>query len=737
MLFLLAYWCSGFAGLIYEVCWTRLLTLYLGHTTAAASAVVAAFLGGLAVGAAIGGLLAPRLSRLQSLYAYIALELCVVVAAVAVPLEARALTPLLRLAYANGDAGVGFAAIRLLSCLFMVFAPAAALGATFPIAVRWFASDSADPARQTGVLYAVNTTGAAIGALVAGFVMIPWIGVSGTTRVGIAASALAALSVLALIRFERSSQTGPIADPGPKSPRSTDTRTRRSGKREAATSLPPDLPAWLPSAILGVSGFAALIHEIAWTRILSLVLGPTIYAFAATVAAVIAGVAIGSAIGTWISARSQHRLAWLMVALIGAALSNGWTASLAGGAVPHLVAHYMATSSIAFGQLLRRGTLLTAALIVPTAICFGAAFPLGLGTIRTSTRSASQFGLVYAANTAGAVAGSLLCGFAFIPLFGLHRTLDIVTGCLMAATLAIVASGRLTTIVRSLGAAAAVAAGLTVMVGPPWDRPLLASGAYLYAPYVPKDLDLDTQLKAGTLLYDRDGAAATVSVKRLTGTTTLAVDGKVDASNRSDMLTQKLLAHLPLLLHDNPRDVAVIGLGSGVTVGAALRHPVARVDIIELSPEVVEASHFFDDDNRHALADPRAHLIVGDGRSHLLLASRQYDVIISEPSNPWIAGVAALFTREFFLAAQARLAPHGIMCQWAHTYNIADADLRAIVATFTSVFPNGTLWLARGRRCAARGIERRPRRHHLATGQHRTQLATAWRRRRSGDGRRV
>src|SRR4029077_18907828 len=134
---------------------------------------------------------------------------------------------------------------------------------------------------------------------------------------------------------------------------------------------------------------------------------------------------------------------------------------------------------------------------------------------------------------------------------------------------------------------------IMVMAGPPWDRPLLASGAYLYAPYIPKDLDLDTQLRGGTLLYDRDGAAATVSVKRLTGTTTLAVDGKVDASNRSDMLTQKLVAHLPLLLHDNPRNVAVIGLGSGVTVGAALRHPVDRVDIIELSPEVVEASHFF------------------------------------------------------------------------------------------------------------------------------------------------
>src|SRR4029079_15271632 len=143
-----------------------------------------------------------------------------------------------------------------------------------------------------------------------------------------------------------------------------------------------------------------------------------------------------------------------------------------------------------------------------------------------------------------------------------------------------------------------------------WDRPLLASGAYLYAAYVPKDLDLETQLKAGTLLYDRDGAAATVSVKRLTGTTTLAVDGKVDASNRSDMLTQKLLAHLPLLLHEQPKDVAIIGLGSGVAVGSALRHPIASADVVEISPEVVEASKHFVAENHHALDDPRTHLIV-------------------------------------------------------------------------------------------------------------------------------
>ena len=250
----------------------------------------------------------------------------------------------------------------------------------------------------------------------------------------------------------------------------------------------------------------------------------------------------------------------------------------------------------------------------------------------------------------------------------------------------------------------------------------------MYAPYVPKDLDLETLLKAGTLLYYREGAAATVSVKRLTGTTTLAVDGKIDASNRGDMLTQKLVAHLPLLLHDNPREVGIIGLGSGVTAGRGAA-PSDRArrrdrDLAGSRRGVALSSR-----PRTATRSPiRArNLIVGDGRSHLLLTDRSYDVIISEPSNPWIAGVAALFTREFFAAARARLAPGGIICQWANAYNISDADLRSIVATFRSVFPDGTVWLVGADDVLLVASDRAARR---AAGEHRAPLerGPAWRR---------
>jgi spermidine synthase len=173
----------------------------------------------------------------------------------------------------------------------------------------------------------------------------------------------------------------------------------------------------------------------------------------------------------------------------------------------------------------------------------------------------------------------------------------------------------------------------------------------------------------------------------------LAIDGKVDASNAGDMLTQRLLAHVPLLLHPNPRRAAIIGLGSGVTLGSALTHPLTDATVLEISPEVVEGSKFFEEENHRALSDPRTKLVVGDGRTHLMLGRETYDVIVSEPSNPWMAGIASLFTREFFEGARARLSPGGVLCQWAHTYDISNADLRSIVATFLATFPDGTMWL--------------------------------------------
>lgn len=709
-LFLAAYAASGLAGLIYEMSWTRLLTLYLGHTTAATSAVVAAFMGGLAGGAMIGGRVAPRLTPRDCLRAYMVLEACVALAAILLPFELRAFTPILTWAYRDGSPSLLFPMIRVASCIGLMLLPAAALGATFPLAVRWYVRDSSSIGRSGGTLYAVNTTGAAIGSIGAGFFLIPTIGISGSTWVGVAASALAVAAVWSVWRAtpsspERSGREDSLADaPETRPPSSSTSRSRhlRQGRATRQVTVEPTANrTWLAAVVLGMSGFASLMFEIAWARVLGLTVGPTTYAFAATVAAVIAGIAVGSAIGSWIAGRSQRPAIWLALALSAATVAASTASTLAGGEVPRRVAEQVAAAPDTFIELLTRMGLLALLLILPTAAGLGAAFPLALATLGQSSSDpamasggvARRVGTVYAINTIAAVSGSLVAGFFTIPLLGLQETLRIVSVLLITASLIVVVWGELTDRSRVVAFIAA-AAGVALFVwSPPWDRELLASGVYKYARYVPKDVDLESALKAGTLMYYKEGASSTVSVKRLTGTIALAIDGKVDASNGTDMLTQKLIAHLPLLLHENPHEICIIGVGSGVTLAAALRHPIAGVDVVELSPEVVEASQFFTAENHNALSDPRTHLIVGDGRSHLLLAKRRYDVIISEPSNPWIAGVAALFTREFFVAARNRLAPGGIICQWAHTYNISDHDLRSIVATFTSVFPNGTVWM--------------------------------------------
>ena len=359
--------------------------------------------------------------------------------------------------------------------------------------------------------------------------------------------------------------------------------------------------------VLGVSGFAALVHEIAWTRILSLILGPTTYAFAATLAAVIAGVAIGSGIGAWLVATRASKAAGMLAFTLSlAAVTASWTYAAAGARIPMMVAREVADFAD-FDQLLWRGVAADdgvdpADLGVSgrrVSVCARAdrrSRPSRTGPLRDCLRH----------QHVGSVAGSLAAGFVFIPAFGIQPTLWIVSGCLIVCALVLIASGALTGTSRVAGFATAAIAVLLVVTSPPWDRELLASGVYMYAPYVPKDLDLETQLKAGELLYYEEGAAATVSVKRLTGTTTLAVDGKTDASNRGDMLTQKLIAHLPLLLHEQPE-------------GRVHHRPRQRHDrrrgadasdspaptSIEISPEVVKASDYFKTENRNALADPR------------------------------------------------------------------------------------------------------------------------------------
>ena len=691
---------SGVAALLYEITWSRLLALFLGHTVAAVSAVLAAFMGGLAVGAAAGGRIAPGLRRAAALRAYAGLELLVAVCALAVPGTLAAVQPMLAASYDNGQGGAWFAAVRVGCALVSVTLPAAAMGATLPLVVRGGVSGSARAAsRDAGTLYAANTLGAALGAALAGFVLLPALGMRLTTVVAAILNVAAAAGAWWISTVPPRADTIPAvpatqAKPATRRQRPSSNPPSSKGATKGATREPRDLGIrWRRVAIAAaiLSGAAALVQQVAWTRIAALVIGPTTFAFGAVVMIFIAGLAAGAFAGAWIAGRVASP--WpLASALCGAAVLAG--AALAG--VPRavtMVADAVAAPGGNFGTLLGFQVTVVTALLLPMTFAFGAVFPLALGL---AARRGEAFGrdvaAVYVANTLGALTGALVAGFWMLPALGLQGTVRGAALLVLAASALVVAAAEPRR--RRVMAAVAViaAAGALTWRLASWDAELMSSGAYKYASYLPAELRTPV-LRAGTLLFYRDGSEATVTVRRTAGIVALAIDGKVDASNGGDMLTQRLLAHVPLLLHDAPRRVGIIGLGSGVTLASALRHPVERADVIEISPDVVLASAFFARENRDALRDPRVRLVRGDGRTHLALGRDRYDVLIAEPSNPWIAGMAALFTREFFEGASRRLATGGLMCQWAHTYDMSDADLRSIVATFTSVFPATTLWL--------------------------------------------
>jgi spermidine synthase len=450
--------------------------------------------------------------------------------------------------------------------------------------------------------------------------------------------------------------------------------------------------------IVAVTGFATFVLEIVWMRLLALIIGPSIYAFSATVAMFITAIAAGGLLGeAWLQRTRRHRLALAMaLALAAAGGFTMWAASYAGSSLPHQIASGRANwlQTVPADAIVLR-FLLAASTVAPGALALGVVFPLAIEMAGGRTAAAaSRIARIYGVNAVASFAGAMAASFSLIPLAGLEPTIRIASGTLVCGALVFVFRSDPSRLERIAIVAAVTGSVAAFVSAPRWDHELLASGLYRAdhrQPWIEEESGL-ASLQAGTLLYYREGSTGTVSVKQLNGTLSLAIDGKVDASTSGDMLTQKLLAHLPLLMHERPRTVGIIGLGSGVTLASALVHPVARVDVVELSPEVVEASSYFAKVNAGALSEPRARLIVGDGRTHLLLTQQRYDVIVSEPSNPWMAGVAGLFTREFFQAARNRLAPGGILCQWTHTYSMTDRDLRSIIATFLSVFPRGMMW---------------------------------------------
>ena len=667
---------SGAAALVYEVVWLRMLGLVVGHAVDALTAVLAAFMAGLALGAVLFGRVAGRIRNPLAACAW--LEGGVAAYAVLLPLALSALPQLtLPLRAALGLGYDGFSLGQTALACALLLPPTVLMGGTLPLLSQAAGGRHAAPARVAGVLYALNTCGAVLGALAAGYWLLPAAGNRATAWIAAGANLAAAILLLAASRRS----AGEVTASGERVP-------------DAERSSAPDSPAWVFPAAMAVSGAAAMVFEVAWTRALSLVIGSSTYAFTAVLVVVLVGIAAGSALYTWRWGARLSGPAALGVIEAGIGGLAAW-ALLGFERLPDFLLQVLRWST-APGWVVILQLILSAGVLLPAMLLVGASLPCALSaTVVGGSRVGRQVGRLYAANTAGAVAGVILGGLVLIPAWGVHAALKTaIVATLLLAALLLAASGRRLPR-RLVPAAASVVAAAAVALAPSWDSRVMSSAPAVYAKSylgAGEGKRLSEIVAGETVLFYRDGRSGTVAVTRVGPQTLLRINGKIDAGTVRDMPTQLMAAHLPLLLHPAPRTVFILGLGSGMTAAAAARHPVERVDVLEIEPAVVEASRFFAGEQDGALADPRVRVVIGDGRSFLQSAGPRYDVIISEPSNPWVQGMAGLFSAEFFALARERLRPGGIMLQWVQSYNLTPDDLRMVVATFRGAFPATSVW---------------------------------------------
>ncbi len=672
---------SGATALIYQVVWTRMLTLTFGSTTLAVSTVLSVFMGGLAAGSAIAGRKADVSASPLRLYGL--LELCIGLFAIMTPWIFLLLEKAYILIYRTVSPDFTVSTIiRFALSSVMLLPPAMLMGGTFPVLSRYFFCEEPEKRGRTiSVLYFINTTGAVFGTVLSGFFLIQTMGIrvllftAGLVNIGIylyATWLIRPHEKVKVISYPFERNHGEIMD----------SRFRSD--------------ALLALLIIFISGLAALIYEVVWTRVLTMVIGSSTYSFTTMLATFLTGIALGSAIIGRLADVRERAITLLAVCQLATGVAAVMTATLF-GLLPDMFVSIFSMSGGSFFLFTLSNFLLCFVIMLPATIFMGASFPLaGAVVINAAGVSGKKTGLLYAWNTTGAIIGAFVSGFILLPAIGIHHTLmaTILLNLLSASVLYIYYLSQkkspLNTLVTVFSLVLLIT--LTFIWQPPWNRLKMTSGPYAYAREYTK-MPIDERIANLEQLFYREGPIATVSVVKERGHIRLAVDGKTDAGNFRDMTTQVLLGHIPMMLNPSAKDVLVIGFASGITAGAVSMHDVSSIDCVEIEPAMKEASNFFRKENFNIMADERFRLIVDDGRSFLLTSGKKYDVIISEPSNPWQSGSSRLFTRETFLNARKALRDGGIMVQWMHLYGTSVDSLRLVARTFLSVFPHTLMWM--------------------------------------------
>lgn len=688
---------SGFSGLIYELVWVRMLTMYVGGGNFSVSIVLTVFMAGLALGSALAGRLVDRIEKPSSLVAaYGLLELAIGVYGLLFPFILAACEPGYAFIYRHifsSLLGYGLASSVLSTLLLLI--PATLMGATLPLLSRYIIEALPVVGTRTGLLYGLNTIGGALGALITGFWLIQWFGVTGTLWTAVTINTV--IGVVCLVAFGGTGVARSLASDLRHSIPATHTRV----DRQFAAAC----------AVLAASGFCAMACEVIWTKLLGLLVGPTMYSFTIILFTFITGLALGSVVFGWVCDRSKNPFLLLLATQLAAAVSMLVVSQLLGNSQLFFAKVLSAFQGDLRLMELSKVAALFVFMVTPT-IFLGAAFPIAarIGISRADTVG-SSVGTMYSANTIGALLGSFLAGFAMIPLMGKAHSLSLLA-CLQAvvagAAYLAVAPGRGGRLSPALATVSVVILAAALL--PRWDNVALAQAKYYrfynfsstlermsYAQALIAGTDRTAdKLRCDRVLYLDDGIGGFVAVGEtesgLTGTNRfLSISGKADASSVGDLYTFVLTGQIPMLLHSNAASAMVIGLASGITAGEMLNYPLKQLDVLEISPQVVKACAYFSPWNNGVLTDSRVNIIEQDARTHLTLTDRKYDIIVSEPSNPWMAGIANLFSADFYNKVKSRLNPGGIFVQWVHAYQ-CDWEMFCMQGrTFASVFPRGFL----------------------------------------------
>ncbi len=653
---------SGATGLLYEVAFSKKLATIFGATAWAVSTVLAAFMAGLALGAHLGGRFASRVSR--PLSAYGLAEIAVGLVCATTPLAFDAIEQgYVALARDRQGSLAALTALRASLTFVTILVPTACMGATLPLLSRLVTGDAEGP-RLLPRLYAANTVGGALGSLAGAYAVLPAFGVRGTLHA--AALANVTLGAVALWQGGRWAASAPA----------------RSSRDESSNdaSLAPSMLFFAAG-----SGLAVFAAEVVETHLLTLLIGNSAYAFGLMLAVFLVCLGIGAARAPAFAAR--HGQAALGLGLGLAALSLALSLPL----WDQLPRFFAAAGKLVHswgGRELCRAAAALGILAVPT-LFMGTTFPLLLAHVAERSGAARAVAKLTVANTLGTIAGSLLTGYVVLPRLGSQGSLVAVTMLFAMMSLFALLGARREGALRARSGRAALAFAalgmLAALLSPHWDLARMTNGAHVYFAHGPPPDAIE--------LVREDVHGGVTTVARRGALRTLYTNGKFQGDDGPEMQAQRAFAHYPALFLEREQRALVIGLGTGVTLGAVAAYPFERIDVAEISPSIVEAARlYYAGPSLGALDDPRTRLLLDDGRSVLLVGDEPYDLVTIELTSVWFAGASALYSEEFYRLVKRRLAPGGVLQQWVQLHHLRPRELGVVVRTLRRAFEHVALF---------------------------------------------